>query len=182
MIIFSCKNKQNMKNDYEIISEIILLECSDKKLNTNCRNQKYNIEKKYDSGEKFSLIQENKVFFKASETNKYFMYEIYKSRFLLISYIKTPNNLASPYNAERNEIYLFDLKNKKIYNFDSRGYLFSVFKNNNIKVNIINNNGLNRVTISDIDVEKEIITLELADLTKKSIKLNPIDKDIAIID
>ena len=57
---------------------------------------------------------------------RYFMYEVYKSRFLLISYISTPNYLSSPYNTERNKIFLFDLKSKKMYDFlGERIYIFS---------------------------------------------------------
>ena len=43
--------------------------------------------------------------------------------------------------------------------------------------------GPNNVIISDVDMEKEIVLVEFEDLiTKKSIKLNHVKNDIAIID
>ena len=70
-----------------------------------------------------------------------------------------------------------------MHDFEGKRYIFSLIKSNRNKIIGINDMGPNNVIISDVDMEKEIVLVEFEDLiTKKSIKLNHVKNDIAIID
>ena len=70
-----------------------------------------------------------------------------------------------------------------MHDFEGKRYIFSLIKGNRNKIIGINDMGPNNVIISDVDMEKEIVLVEFEDLiTKKSIKLNHVKNDIAIID
>lgn len=70
-----------------------------------------------------------------------------------------------------------------MHDFEGKRYIFSLIKSNRNKIIGINDMGPNNVIISDVDMEKEIVLVEFGDLiTKKSIKLNHVKNDIAIID
>lgn len=179
--LVSCESKQIIsKSNYEIITEVIYF---DNKENSGeevfYKNVKYNISKKYSSKENFDLIYNGHNFFKASEKERYFIFEVFKSRYLLISYIPSPNNYSSPYDLEREKTYLYDMKSQKIFYFITKNYLLSPIKNiNPIKQKKEDNYKL-RATINNVFINNDEIVLLLSDLkTLERIKLNALKDNL----
>ena len=170
---YSCNNsKSTIYLQNQTATEVIYFEKNDSNNLELSKNTKYNLTKKSLTDNNFELYADNYLIFKFCEKDKYFIYEIFKSRFLLISSIPIENKESSPFNLKREIIYLCDLSNKKLYFFYTKNYILSPFRNSSpikymddFKQNI-------RATINDINTENNEVTVLLSDLmTTKILKL-----------
>jgi len=178
--LFSCGSKKIILNpNSRYLIETIYFE--DQKINSSrSTNEQYQLTKEVTAPNYFNLIHNNSIFFKALEKDRYFIFEVFDSKFLLISHIPSPNNYASPYNGKRDKTYLYDLENSKLYYFKTIDYLLSPIRNGNPLV--INKESRNKQgTIDAIDIENRSVIILLADLvTYERLELISVKDNIGI--
>lgn len=172
LVINSCANVKNSTNQYETTLETIEFKCEG--TSDDCTNSKYSLTKSLDDRE-FILKDANSSFFKGNDIKYNYLYQVFKSRFLLITPIKLPHNLSSIDLASRDYVFVYDLETKKSYHFEAKGFYISSFKPTNPLISIetiqkSKRDGYNITTVIDsIDEKDAKIYLVLLDLKSKEV-------------
>ena len=172
--------KTSMQNDsYEINLSYIEFECNSEY--TECCIEKYKISEVYD-GNKILLKHNNEIFFEGEDKVKNYLYEVYESRFLLVTPVKE-THYAGTYSIPRDLVSVYDLTTKKLFQFSAKKRTISAIKSLNIRYSdesIINSKKQNysiMTTVDKIDAENGIIYLLLPDLKSvEEFKLDLISK------
>lgn len=125
LVLNSCANMKDNSNQYERTLEFIVFKCDD--LSNDCVDSKYSLIKSL-KGNEFILTHANSIFFKGNDGVYDYLYEVFKSRYLLITPIKLPHNLSSTALANRGYVFVYDLKTSKSYHFEAKGFHISSYK------------------------------------------------------
>lgn len=176
----NCKTSKYMevKIDYERVTDIIFFKDV---IDTTIQTNIYPIRKEYLAKRKFVLKHNDFIFFKGDYINNDYLFEGIEGKFFFITPIKLPNNLASPFLANRDSVFLYDLENNKLYNFNGSGYLILASKKRPPKsmefIKSYREKGYDlQATYHSVSIENKEISLLLEDLkTVENINLKLID-------
>ena len=178
----SCKSPKTFVQDYsyEVNLSSIEFECNSEY--TECYSEKFSIEKIYD-GNKILLKSNGEIFFEGEDKVRNYLYEVFESRFLLITPIRE-THYAGTYLIPRDLVFVYDLAIKKMYMFSAKKRTISAVKSLNIRdseESIINSKKQNyniMTTVEKIDIENGKIYLLLSDLKSvEEFKLNVISNN-----
>lgn len=172
--------KTSIQSDsYEISLSHLEFECNSEY--TECYSEKYSIAKVYD-GNKIQLKENNEIFFEGENRVRNYLYEVFESRFLLITPIKE-THYASTGLIPRDLVSVYDLKTKKLFQFSAKKRTISSIKSLNDRssdesiINLKRQNYNIITTVERIDIENGIIYLLLPDLKSiEQFKLDLISK------
>jgi|GEM_PF-7127774 len=172
--------KTSIQSDsYEINLSHIEFECNSEY--TECYSEKYSIAKIYD-GNKIQLKENNEIFFEGENKVRNYLYEVFESRFLLITPVKE-THYAGTYLIPRDLVSVYDLTTKKLYKFSSKKRTISGIKELNHRytdesiIDLKRQNYNILTTVERIDIENGIIYLLLPDLKSiEQFKLDLISK------
>jgi hypothetical protein len=179
LILLSCKSRRDfVEPHYEIITEYIHFDRHDSITHIN---RKYNLTEKYVAPNHYELWQNDKLFYKRNNKGNNTLYEVYKARFLLISYFPI---FADGYTTtERDSVYMYDFETEKGYNLLAKRYILAPFRttpprfNEAIIKKLKKENVTLHATIDAIDLDNNLMVVLLGDLkTRDTVVLQPLIK------